>query len=149
MVEGLEPDLSPKAYFGRLTGNLVGFAINNPGLYRFIGSDPIDPDQIPADIASRVSEMKRFFISGMAALCGDRLQTDRVENLANILLAYLDGEVFNLINGRVLPDEDVAGRVLQNAEKLFTLLSANESDGIDLTERDDRTYAFPTLEVSS
>lgn len=149
MIEGLDPDLSPQAYFRRLTGNLVDFAINNPGLYRFIGADPLDPEQIPADIVATVTEMKRFFIAVMTALCGARFQPERVENLANVLLAYLDGEVFNLINGRVLPDEDVAGRVIQNAETLFTLLSANENDGIDLAKHTNRTYTFPTMEVSS
>jgi AcrR family transcriptional regulator len=132
IVEGLDDSLSGHAYFRRLTGNLVGFAVDQPGLYRFVGSDPLDPARIPDDILETVGGLKGFYIQAIFCLCDGRLERDEAEEMANILLAYLDGEVFNLINGRVLPEEDIVGRVLDNAERLFTLLSASTCDGIEL-----------------
>jgi hypothetical protein len=41
----------------------------------------------------------------------------------------------NLIYGRVLPGENAAGRVINNVERLFTLLSAKRHDGIVLSEQ--------------
>jgi hypothetical protein len=55
--------------------------------------------------------------------------------LLEVVLGCWDGEVFNLINGRVLPGEDVAERVVGNIERLLTLLTAQQCDGINLAEQ--------------
>lgn len=148
ITDGLESSASGHTYFRRLISNLVGFAIDNPGLYRFIGSDPIDPAQIPDDIIATVTRLKTFFIDAIHALDDGRMDRDEAETTGNIVLAYLDGEVLNQINGRVLPDEDVVGRVIDNAERLFTLLSARTSDGIDLSRdaRRPNAHNYPRLE---
>ena len=149
MVEGLDGSLSGHAFFQRLIRNLVGFAVDHPGLHRFISSDPLDPERIPDDVIVTVSGLKRFYMDCLAVLCGDRLDRRRVEQLGDILLAYLDGETFNLINGRVLPDEDIVARVLGNAERLFALLTAETHDGIDLSGEAGRRgeLSFPRMEA--
>jgi hypothetical protein len=132
-----------------LIRNLVGFAVDHPGLHRFISSDPLDPEQIPDDVIATVTALKRFYIDGLAVLCGERLDRRHIEELGDILLAYLDGETFNLINGRVLPEEDIVARVLGNAERLFALLTARSHDGIDLGREatEPGALVFPRLEV--
>jgi len=89
-------------------------------------------------------------VNTMAVLAGERLNTADAENVVDIMLGYLDGETFNLINGRVLPGEDVAGRVLDNLERLFTLLTARSNDGVSLAVACSvpGQLRFPTLEVS-
>jgi len=151
IIAGLDGEPSGQLYLRRLVGNLIGFAKDNPGLYRFIGSDPIEPELVPDDIIATVTAMKRYFIEVVAILCGDRVAPEGVDEMGNILLAYLDGEVSNLINGRVLPGEDIVGRVVDSTERLFTLLSASTSDGIVLSAdvADGSALVFPTLEVSS
>jgi AcrR family transcriptional regulator len=150
MSAGLDDSLSGHAYFRRLIGNLVGFAAEKPGLHRFLSSDPMDPEQIPEDVVSTAMSLKAFYLDGLAVLCGDRVAREDIDRLGDIVLAYIDGETFNLINGRVLPGDDIVGRVVDNAERLFTLLTSRTSDGIDLDRDHDRSgeFTFPRLEVS-
>ena len=49
--------------------------------------------------------------------------------IADIVLAYIDGETLNLINGRAIPDEDLGGRVETNALRLFDLLVGSAPGG--------------------
>ena len=123
LVSGLSDSLPPQAYLRRLVSNLATFPQNHPGLYRFIGSDPIDPDQIPEDILQAVSQMKQWLLDVFEVLCGARGNAEGAEEACNILLAYVDGETFNVINGRIVPGEDVRGRIVGNALRLFRLLT--------------------------
>jgi len=62
---------------------------------------------------------------------------------------YLDGEVFNLINGHFLPGEDIAGRVIDNIECLFELLTSHHHNGLVLSEQADEpgNLRFPKMEI--
>jgi AcrR family transcriptional regulator len=148
---GLDESLSPRAYFRRMFRNMVEWSVENPGLHRFISSDPMDPEQIPRDIIDSVIELKNWFVKVLKVLAHDRVEGDDLERLVDVTLGYLDGEVFNLINGRVLPGEDIAGRVIDNLEKVFTLLTARQHDGLALSARATGAGAipFPTLEERS
>ena len=44
MSANLNGSLSGHAYFRRLIRNMVEWSLQNPGLHRFISSDPIDPE---------------------------------------------------------------------------------------------------------
>jgi AcrR family transcriptional regulator len=148
---GLDDSLSPRTYFRRMFRNMVEWSVENPGLHRFISSDPMDPEEIPRDIIESVIELKNWFAKVLKVLAHDRAAGDDLERLVDVTLGYLDGEVFNLINGRVLPGEDIAGRVIDNLERVFTLLTARTHDGLTLSaERpDDGEFLFPTLEMWS
>ena len=148
---GLDDSLSPRAYFRRMFRNMVEWSVENPGLHRFISSDPLDPEQIPRDIIDSVIELKNWFAKVFEVLARDRLAGDDLERLVDVTLAYMDGEVFNLINGRVLPGEDIAGRVIDNLERIFTLLTANNHDGLALSAETPEAVEiqFPILEVRS
>jgi AcrR family transcriptional regulator len=144
ILEGLSDSHTRRAHFRRLVGNFVGFGVSNPGLYRFSGSDPFDPTCLPADVIDTVTRMKAFVIHVVEAVCDGRVGRAKEERIANILLAYLDGEVFNHINGRVLPDEDILARVVDNAELLLSSITgAALPDG----KRRRGAPAFPTLEL--
>ena len=135
MGEGLGGSLSGRAYLRRMIRNMVEWSIQNPGMHRFISSDPIDPEQLPRDIIETVITMKGWIVQVLKVLARDQVDDQELARLVDVMLGYLDGEVSNLINGRVLSGEDVAGRVVDNLEHLFALLTAKDHDGIVLAEK--------------
>ena len=116
----LDDTLSPEESLRRLVTNLVAYPQQNPGLYRFIGADPIA--DIPADVLDTVVVMKRRLIEAFRRAAPD-VPAAAVEEAGTIVYAYIDGETFNLINERVVPGENVAGRIVGNAVRLFALLT--------------------------
>ena len=148
MTADLNGSLSRQAYFRRMIRNMVDWSIQNPGLHRFISSDPIDTELIPRDIIETVIEMKGWIARVFKILSRNKVDESGLERLVDILLGYLDGEVFNLINGRYLPGEDVSGRVVDNLEILFTLLTAKNHDGLVLAEESTSPGALPGFSKS-
>jgi AcrR family transcriptional regulator len=148
---GLDDSLSPRAYFRRIFSNMVEWSVENPGLHRFISSDPMDPEQLPQDIVETVIELKHWFAKVLKVLASDRVAGDDLERLVDVTLGYLEGEVFDLINGRVLPGEDIAGRVTDNLERVFTLLTAKSHDGLALSVEAPEAggIPYPILEMRS
>lgn len=122
LVQDLSTGLPPKEYLRRLIGNLAGFPEQRPGLYRFIGSDPIDLEQIPEDILSYVTGMKEWLASVFAA-AAPGVSPAEARQAADIVLAYIDGETLNLINGREVPSDNLRSRIVGNATKLFECLT--------------------------
>jgi AcrR family transcriptional regulator len=149
IVKGLSQDLSGHEYFDGMMRNMFEFGLENPGLHRFISSDPFSPEDIPGDIIECVIDMKSYFNEAIHTMCLGRVTREEADGIGDILLGYMDGELFNIINGRVLPNEEAKERVLTNLAMLFTLLTSKEHDGIVL-ERDAAKagdLSFPTLEV--
>ena len=122
IIAGLGRDMAPARYLQQSIGNLASFPQENPGLYRFVASDPIELADIPADILETVTAMKRWLGWVVAAAAGLEDESPDARDAADIILAYLDGETLNIINGRAVPDEDLEGRVVANALRLFDLL---------------------------
>jgi AcrR family transcriptional regulator len=126
LIDGLDASMPADDYLRRAIANLASFPQQNPGLMRFIGSDPLDLKSVPADIMATVTSMKRWFTAAVAAAAGPGMRASDARKTADIVLAYIDGETLNLINGRSIPDEDLAGRVVANAMRLFALLVADD-----------------------
>jgi AcrR family transcriptional regulator len=146
LTEGLTTSESPHRFLHTLVERLARFPWENPGLFRFISSDPLPMDQIPDDVLETVGRMKQWFVE-VVALAGElEADGDVATNVADIMLAYMNGEAFDAINDRVLPDEDIPGRVVSNAMRLFTLLVAEanpeDTDSIKTSHRD---IVFPEL----
>ncbi len=142
MTVGLEGPLTPLEYFRRLVTNLASYPQQNPGLYRFIGSDPIDVERIPADVLELVTRVKAWMFEAFAAVSGPHLTAKEVEDFCNITYGYIDGETFNYINGRVVPGEDIPGRIVDNAVRLFLLLTRYDLDDPP------QASAYPPLDLT-
>ncbi|MCP4674201.1 MAG: TetR/AcrR family transcriptional regulator [Deltaproteobacteria bacterium] len=151
ITAGLEDSLSGYKYFDRLISNMVDFAVGNPGLYRFIGSDPLTPESIPEEIVEIITGLKLYYLKVFRTLTKGTVTRAKADHAGNTILAYMDGEIFNLINGRYLPDEQVRGRIIGNIHQLFTLLTSKSNDGIVLRKAAGRSgeIAFPELKVSN
>ena len=129
LTRGLDATLPAGAYLRRTVENLCSFPQENPGLYRFIGSDPIDLATIPADVMDTVAAMKRWFAAVVEAAAGPAVDPDEAREAADIVLAYIDGETLNLINGRAVVGEDLGARVVTNALRVFELLAGSAAGG--------------------
>lgn len=129
LVHDLDAELPAAEYLRRTVSNLASFPQQNPGLYRFIASDPIDLESIPDDILDTVTAMKRWLTVVVEAAAGPGVDPLEAHEAADILLAYIDGETLNLINGRTIPSEDLEGRIVGNALRLFDLLAGNAAGG--------------------
>jgi AcrR family transcriptional regulator len=127
LEQGLASGLPAREYLSRLIGNIVSFPLEHPGRYRFIGSDPIGPD-FPEDILETVTVMKEWLFEAFRA-CAPGIEAPVADEACNIIYAYIDGETFNVINARVVPGEDVDGRVAANATRLFELLTDSRPGG--------------------
>ena len=143
IVDGLDDSMTQLEYFRRLVTNLATFPQENPGLYRFIGSDPIDVDAIPEDILATVSRVKDWLFEAFVAVSGSRIGPHEAQDFCNITYGYIDGETFNYINGRVVPGEDIPGRIVKNSVRLFTVLTRAESGQAEKTPRD----GYPELQL--
>lgn len=121
LIHDLDQDLEPRAYLQRTLVNLARFPQQNPGHYRFIASDPVDLASIPGDVMETVTAMKHW-LADVVAAAAPGAGHDEAREAADVMLAYIDGETLNLINGRAIPDEDLEGRMVANAVRLFDLL---------------------------
>ena len=69
-------------------------------------------------------------------------------SIADILMAYVTGESLNTINERVLPDDDISSRVVDNTMRLFALLVMETHSLTDTTPPDPcRVIEVPGLEL--
>ena len=118
----LDESLPRAEYLQRLVTNLVTYPQQKPGLYRFISTDPIGSTGFPSEILDAVVPMKQQLLTAFARCAPEagRAVTDRA---CDMVYAYIDGEILNLINNRVVPGEDIASRVVDNAVYLFELLT--------------------------
>lgn len=124
-ADELDESLAHDEYLRRLITNLVAYPQRNPGFYRFIGSDPISAGGFPDDVLDTVVAMKRQLFVAFRN-CAPDTDPAVVDEACNIVYAYIDGETFNLINERVVPGEDVGGRIVGNAIRLFDLLTRDD-----------------------
>ena len=118
----LNDSLQRDEYLLRIVTNLVTYPQQDPGWYRFIGSDPIGAVDFPSDILDKVVEMKQQLFA-VFRNCAPDVDQAVVDEACDVVYAYIDGETFNLINQRVVPGEDVAGRIVGNAIRVFRLLT--------------------------
>lgn len=122
LTRDLEDSLPPDEYLRRVVVNLATFPQAHPGLYRFIASDPLPTGGIPEDILETVGHMKQWLSETLAAASEAPIPSEAAAAIADIVLAYVDGETLNLINRRVVPGEDVPHRIVGNALRLYRLL---------------------------
>lgn len=146
VVVDLDDSLGRDEYLSRLITNLATYPEQHPGLYRFVASDPINIEELPGDILEAVAQMKGWLTETIATVSG-AATVEASQSASDIVLSYIDGETLNLINGRVVPGEDVKGRVVANASRLFHLLTnaGNPTPSGMQTERARAPYPILTV----
>lgn len=147
LVHNLDDSLEPQEYIRRLVSNLAAFPEENPGLYRFIASDPIALDQVPDNILDTVSTMKVWLSEVLQSVVASDIDRAEAESVSNIVLAYIDGETLNLINDRVVPGEDVRGRIVDNALRLFRVLSEDANNASRALAHERVPHPYPVLNL--
>lgn len=137
---------SDLGYLRGIFERLSRFPFDHPGLSRFIGSDPLPIEEMPADIMDSIGGMRRWFVDIILAMTGSGLEREEADRAASILLAYIAGETQDALNGRVLPEEDIPGRIVGNAMHLFDLLTGGcgTAAGGECSDIE-RTRDFPEL----
>lgn len=144
LVHDLDEVADRRSYAERVVSNLASYPIAHPGWFRFIGSDPVDLETVPGDILESVGAMKEWLFGVLSVSLGPTVSATEAARIANIVLAYIDGETLNLINGRVAPGDDIEGRVVENAMRLIEDLS-----GLDtLPDTSAPDLRYPTLDLS-
>ena len=132
VVEGLDEIKSAGTYFIRFIQNIIDFALKNPGFYRFIGSDDFPIQKLGPETIKKAIELKTFFLDAFYAVTGHVIDREESDVDANILMSYLDGELYNIINMRAFPDENVAERIIENTIRLIALFTQNKGNPISL-----------------
>ena len=151
IVYRLDSSMSAHAYFTRVISNMVGFAEQNPGLYRFISTDPLATEKVPEQLIDILTQMKGFFIDVVHQLSAGSLTAAQAQEAGDILLAYLDGETLSMINGRYLPGDNISERIVGNAVRLYTLLTSRQCDGVVLPKgrSNKEGIKYPVLVIES
>ncbi len=148
LTKDLNDSLEPDDYLRRVLVNLATFPQAHPGLYRFIASDRLPMGDIPTDILDTVSDMKRWLSKALRAASNSEIGPDDAAVIADIVLAYVDGETLNLINERVVPGEDIHGRIVHNALRIYRLLVLETTNGKPPPQRGAPRPSYPKLELS-
>lgn len=149
LTEDLADSLEPDEYLRRVLVNLATFPQAHPGLYRFIASDRLPMDNIPEDIVDTVGDMKRWLSEALRAAADCDIDPDDASVIADIVLAYVDGETLNLINERVVPGEDIHGRIVDNALRIYRLLVLDTTAGKRSKQRKAPRPSYPKLQLTS
>ena len=83
-------------------------------------------DAIPEDVVATAIRIKGWLFESFTAVSGSRIGPTAAEDFCNITYGYIEGETVDLINGRVVPGEDIPGRIVSNCVHLFTMLTRVE-----------------------
>jgi AcrR family transcriptional regulator len=132
VIKGLDEIEDGGEYFITFIKNIITFAIENPGYYRFIGSDSFDIENLSIETIQKAIELKTFFLDVFYSVTKPLLDKKEADENANILMSYIDGELFNIINKRAFPDDDTANRMIFNTIKLVKLFTFKDGHCIDL-----------------
>jgi len=127
-------------YFLTFIRNIIEFAIENPGFYRFIGSDTFDIHRLSMGTIQKAIELKQYFLDVFYSVTASKLSREESDENANILMSYIDGELFNIINKRAFPEDDTANRMIRNTVKLVKLFTFKDGDHIDLNTSCKKSY---------
>ena len=133
VADGLDDGAPPLDFFRQVVANLIAYAREHPGLYRFISWDPINDGTYPDDVIETVVALKEWFVDVIVA-CAPETDRDVAEDAFYVIDAYLSGESANLVTNRALPGADIAARMLDNALQLFTLLTAFDESSAQTPE---------------
>ncbi|MDH8678666.1 hypothetical protein QE109_10935 [Fusibacter bizertensis] len=140
VVKGLDEIEDGGQYFLAFINNIINFALENPGYYRFIGSDSFNIKNLSIETIQKAIELKAFFLDVFYSVVKPVLDKEESDEDANILMSYIDGELFNIINMRAFPDDNTAKRMIFNTVKLVKLFTLKDGNCIDLEKNCERSF---------
>lgn len=121
VIQDLNDISDGKACFLKFVTNIIDFALDHPGYYRFIGSDTFNIQGLSMETIGKAIQLKQFFLDLFYAVVRPYLSREESDISASILMSYLDGELFNIINGRAFPEDKVDVRITLYTERLLNL----------------------------
>jgi AcrR family transcriptional regulator len=131
-----------------LIERIVAFPHVHTGLFRFITTDDLDMESMPDDLMETVARLRYGYAYLVTLAAGLPADSEEGRSIADIVLAYLTGESLNAINERVLPDDDISSRVVDNALRVFALLVMEAHSLADTTPPDpSRVIEVPGLDI--
>lgn len=128
VVEGLDSIKDRASYFLQFIKNIISFALNYPGYYRFIGSDVFDLSGLHPETIQKAIDLKNFFLQTFYLVTEKKLSKETSDDYANILMSYIDGELYNIINMRSFPDDNTEARIMDNTIKLVQMFTSNNKN---------------------
>ncbi len=140
VAKGLDEIEDGGQYFITFIKNIITFALENPGYYRFIGSDSFNLGGLSMETIQKAIELKAFFLDVFYSVTKPSLSKEEADENANILMSYIDGELFNIINMRAFADDDTANRIIFNTIKLVKLFTSKDGHCIDLEKECERSF---------
>ncbi|MDJ0768211.1 MAG: TetR/AcrR family transcriptional regulator [Ilumatobacter sp.] len=140
VANGLDDDAPPLDFLRHVVANLITYAREHPGLYRFISWDPINDGTYSDEVIQTVVALNEWFVDVIVA-CAPETDRDVAQNAFYVIDAYISGESANLVTNRALPGADIATRMLDNALRLFTSLTAYDESSAQTPK------SYPRLEV--
>ncbi len=139
VVKDLDQFSDGQECFERFVQNIIMFALNNPGYYRFIGSDDFNIQGLSEKTIMKAIQLKQFFLDIFYAVVKINIEREESDVNANIIMAYLDGELFNIINKRAFPEDQVEKRIMEYTRKLMKMFV---SQAIPNESNDTRDESF-------
>jgi len=122
-------------YFSAFVKNIIEFALNYPGYYRFIGSDMFDLSGLAGSTIQKAIELKAFFLDVTYTSMEGIISREDSDRYANILMSYIDGELYNIINYRAFPDDQTESRIIKNCIHMVELFLKGDTLDPILTKR--------------
>lgn len=121
LKDGVDSMDSALDRFMKLCENYIQFGVVEPGLFRFVSSDPLDKEKVVLGVVDRIIHLKSYYLDLFYEVSQDHLTREVSDTKANIIMAYMDGETFNIVNERTLPGEQLEQRIISNVSELITL----------------------------
>ena len=114
--------------FIKFIERIIDFAFIYPGYYRFIGSDDLETRRLPEKTIVKVISLRDYFIEVLNYTFADVIDNERTAHIASVVMAYLDGELFNIINKRAFPEADAKVRIIKNVIEMIWVYTEGKVD---------------------
>jgi AcrR family transcriptional regulator len=146
LAEGLPLEAPARELLQTFMERVVSFPREHTGLYRFITTDRLEIEAMPQELLESIARLRLGYRSIVTLAAGLPAGSDEGVSIADILLAYVEGESLSEINERVLPGDDVSSRIVDNTMRLFALLVMEAHSNADTPLPDPtRVIQLPAL----
>lgn len=118
--------------FTKFISNIINFALNHPGLYRFIGSDNFKIENLPRKTIDKAISLKELFYKIFYISINEANPNEKSDNFASIIMSYVDGELFNIINKRSFIGDDLELKIINNCTEIIKMFIEKKNPDFDI-----------------